>query len=197
MAKVYVAVTGGIGSGKSLVLQFLQKLNYPVFSCDELYKQVIQSEAYVKTLQCFFPEAVESGKVDRQRLSKIVFQDQEKLKQLNALAHPLIMDLLMSKMKEVDGDIVFAEVPLLFEGNFEKLFQHVIYITRDKQERIASILMRDGISINEAEKRIASQFDGTSEEGQKRLKACNAKIILNNGSIEEIEGKILEILNTL
>ena len=197
MAKRYVAITGGIGSGKSLVLQFLRELDYPVFSCDELYKQVIESAAYIKQIETFFPRAVKDGHIDRKALGKIVFEDEEELKKLNSLAHPLIMDLLMENMKKAKGDIAFAEVPLLFEGNFEKLFDGVIYIARDKNIRLASILERDGLSPEEAERRIVNQFDGLSDEGQKRLKNCDAKIIWNNGSMDELHQKILKVLSVL
>ncbi len=197
MAKKYVAVTGGIGSGKSLVLQFLRELNYPVFSCDELYKQVIHSKEYIQKVADVFPNAVINGEIDRKALSEIVFQDEEQLKKLNAISHPLIMDLLMNNMKASDSDIVFAEVPLLFEGNFENLFHNVIYVSREKQKRIEAIIERDGLSINEIENRISRQFDETSKDGQKQLRSCNAKIIVNNGLKEDLQNEITSYLNTL
>ncbi|MBO5736682.1 MAG: dephospho-CoA kinase [Clostridia bacterium] len=195
MAKTHIAITGGIGSGKSLVLQFLREWNYPVFSCDELYKQVILSPEYIEKIEKLFPSTINDGKIDRKILSEIVFNNEENLKQLNALAHPLIMDLLMKNMKATECELAFAEVPLLFEGNFEKLFDKVVYIARDKNERIDAILKRDGISQAAAEKRILNQFDGMSEEGQLRLKNCNANIITNDGSIEGLKSKILQLLN--
>ena len=197
MAKTYVAITGGIGSGKSQALQFLQALNYPVFSCDELYKQVIQSDVYIKKIEDTFPTAVQNGVVDRKILSAIVFNNETMLKQLNDLAHPFIMDLLMKCMAAAEGDIAFAEVPLLFEGNFENLFHHIIYIARDQNERINSILARDNLTLEETKKRVLSQFDGMSNEGKQRLKNCNAKIISNYRSIVELQNEISKIVNTL
>ena len=154
------------------MLQFLRGLNYPVFSCDELYKQVIQSKEYIQKVADIFPSAVINGEIDRKALSEIVFQNEAQLKKLNALSHPLILDLLMNNMKASEADIVFAEVPLLFEGNFEKLFHNVIYVSRERQKRIEAIIERDGLSINEIENRISRQFDETSEYGQKQLKSC-------------------------
>jgi dephospho-CoA kinase len=197
MSKLYVALTGGIGSGKSLAAQFLHEMNYPVFSCDELYKEVVQSDEYIQKLKSVFPTAVQDGKVERKILGEIVFNDEERLKQLNTLAHPLIMDLLMQKMKACDGNLVFAEVPLLFEGNFENLFDRVIYIARDRTQRAQAVLQRDGLSVEDIEKRIQRQFDGDTIVGQERLKKCNAIIIYNNGDKEGLKDKILETLRVL
>ena len=197
MSKQYVALTGGIGSGKSLAAQFLREMRYPVFSCDELYKEVIESDEYIQKLKILFPTAVQDGKVNRKILSEIVFNDEERLKQLNSLAHPLIMDLLMEKMKACDERLAFAEVPLLFEGNFENLFDRVIYIARDKTQRMQAVLRRDGLSVEDIEKRIQRQFDGDTVSGQERLKKCNAIVIYNNGDKEGLKEKILETLPSL
>ena len=197
MSKLYVALTGGIGSGKSLAAQFLREMNYPVFSCDELYKEVVQSSEYIQKLKILFPAAVQDGKVNRKILSEIVFNDEERLKELNSLAHPLIMDLLLQKMKACSEGLVFAEVPLLFEGNFEKLFDRVIYIARDKLQRVQAVLQRDGLSVEDVEKRIQRQFDGDTASGQERLKKCNAIVIYNNGNKESLKEKILETLPSL
>ena len=195
MAKTYIAITGGIGSGKSAALEILRDLGYPAFSCDEIYKDVIQSVDYIKSVEALFPAAVKNEAIDRTALSEIVFNNKEKLKQLNDLAHPLIMDSLFYEMKMANNEIAFAEVPLLFEGDFENLFNKVIYITRDNDQRIAAIIHRDKISTEEAQRRIDNQFDGTSVEGQKRLKNCNAKIISNDGTKADLKNKILEYLN--
>ena len=197
MSKQYVALTGGIGSGKSLAAHFLREMNYPVFSCDELYKEVVLSNEYIQKLKILFPTAVQDGKVDRKTLSKIVFNDEDQLERLNSLAHPLIMDLLMEKMKACGERLAFAEVPLLFEGNFENLFDKVIYIARDKTQRVQAVLQRDGLSAEDVEKRIQCQFDADSISGQERLKKCNAIVIYNNGDKEGLKEKILETLLSL
>ena len=163
---VRVAVTGGIGSGKSLAMQYFAKIGYPVFSCDEIYKTVIQTQSYIEQVAKIFPEVLVNGSIDRGRLAKLVFNDSLKLKQLNAIAHPMIMQNLLGHMDKCTEPFVFAEVPLLFEGNFEGLFDKVIYLYRNDQSRITDVTRRDGISETDVLKRMAAQFNPNSVEGK-------------------------------
>lgn len=197
MAKSKIAITGGIGSGKSTALSYLKELGYPVFSCDEIYKEVISSQEYIDKIEEHFPEAVTHGCVQRKILSEIVFNDPEKRALLNGIAHPLIMQKLYERMDNCKDELVFAEVPLLFEGGFENEFDHVIVILRKEENRIQSVQERDGISEEKIKKRMQSQFDYFSIEGEKRLKNCNAFVIENDGLINGLHTKINEILNVL
>ena len=189
--KKLIAITGGIGSGKSSASRFLLEMGYPVFSCDEIYREVILSPSYIQKIASLFPECVVDGNIDKKILAEIVFSDEEKLALLNGIAHPLIMDALFKKMQACKEDIVFAEVPLLFEGNYENKFDSVIVIIRDIEMRIRSIMVRDGITKEEALNRIAVQFDYENSNG--RFKNCNAILIENNGTIEELKIKIQKL----
>ena len=189
--KKLIAITGGIGSGKSSAAQFLSEMGYPVFSCDNIYREVILLPSYIEKVNTLFPECVINGIIDKKVLSKIVFNDTTKLALLNGIAHPLIMDKLFEKMQACKEDIVFAEVPLLFEGNYENKFNLVIVIIRKIESRIYSIMSRDNTTREEALNRIGSQFD--YENDKERLKSCNAIIIENNSTIEELKTKIEKI----
>lgn len=197
MEKQFVAITGGIGSGKTLASEFARELGYAVFSCDALYKEVILSSEYIAKVQAFFPEAVQNGRVDRKKLSDIVFNDAVKLQQLNNISHPLIMELLLQRMDMANGRIIFAEVPLLLEGGFEKLFHRVIYIYRSDTARVNAVMARDGCTLDEVKKRMNCQFNPFSESGESRLKNCNALLIENDGSPEDLKNKIKSLIDEL
>ena len=183
-----IAITGGIGSGKSCVLEEIKKHGYEGFSCDEIYKEVIRQKEYVEKIKDVFPSVVKNGKdgegIDRKELSRIVFQDEGALKQLNEIAHPLIMSALERKMNAAQGEYVFAEVPLLFEGNYQDIFDRVIVVLRDKKLRVEAIVRRDGVETREAELRIERQFDY-----EKNAVALSKRYFIfeNNYGIDELK----------
>ena len=186
--KKCIAITGGIGSGKSSVLRFLGERGYPVFSCDEIYREIILSPDYIQKIAVNFPKCIINGNIDRKLLAEVVFKNSEKLALLNGIAHPLIMDRLFEKMHACAEETVFAEVPLLFEGHYEKRFDAVIVVLRHKADRVRSIMMRDGITEKEALRRISMQFD--YDNGKMRFDKSNAILIENNGSISDLNLKI-------
>lgn len=188
-----IAITGGIGSGKSLALKCLQEWGFPVFSCDEIYKEIIEFPKYVKQIEIVFPNCISNGKIDRKMLANEVFSNAEKLQKLNEIAHPLIMETLLEKMGQYEG-LVFAEVPLLFEGNYESLFDSIIVIMRNNDSRIESVIKRDGTTKEKVCNRINAQFDYASPEAEERLHDCEAFVIENNGSIEDLKRALKMVL---
>jgi dephospho-CoA kinase len=197
MTQKKVAITGGIGSGKSLALRYISQIGYPVYSCDEIYKTVIKSKEYIDKVSALFPDVIVDGNISRELLAKQVFNNIENRMKINQIAHPMIMQTLYAQMAKCESTLIFAEVPLLFEGNFEKDFDNILYIYRSKEKRIESIIARDGLSRVDAENRIAVQFNPDSLEGQKRLNDVQAHIIENNGSCDELYQKILNYIDIM
>ena len=117
LKKIKIAITGGMGSGKSKALQLVSELGYPTFSCDEIYKRIIVSAEYVESIKNAFPKCVINNQIDRAKLAETIFQDKTKIEKLNSIAHPIIMRQLFEEMDNSLGKLTFAEVPLLFETN--------------------------------------------------------------------------------
>ncbi len=197
MARKRIAVTGGIGSGKSTVLNWLREQGYPVFSCDQIYHEIMGSHSYVQKIEKSFPDCVTEGRIDRKKLAETIFSNSEKRKTLNDIAHPMIMERLNEKMQQSEGAYVFAEVPLLFEGSLEKSFDKIIVVLRERDARIASVMQRDGNDKKHVENQIAAQFDYDSEAGKKRLQAYEAICIANNGSEAELEKRLEKVIDRL
>ncbi len=193
----YIAVTGGIGSGKSTAISIIEKRGYPVFSCDEIYKEVLQDKEYIETIDGIFDGVVKKGVVDKTALGKRVFGNAAMRKRLESIAHPLIMKKLFSKMRACNAPLVFAEVPLLLEGGYEKDFDGVLVLLRDLQDRIAAIRQRDGGNADNARQKIAAQFDYDREENLKRLQGENITLVHNDGTPQDLQQKIHGYLDTL
>lgn len=188
--KKKIAVTGGIGSGKSFWLNYIRELGYPVFSCDEIYKEVIQTPAYLSKMKEVFSDCIKEGKVDRKALAQTVFYDEEKRKRLNGIAHPFIMETLLQRMEKCASELVFAEVPLLFEGEFENLFDYVLVVERDMRERLRAICDRDGMTEEEAVQRMNAQFDYHSPDAETRFQKCHAFILENGADFLVVKNKL-------
>ena len=196
MDKIKIAVTGGIGSGKSTALKILKELGGDTFSCDEIYKEIFRSDDYIKKVGTLFSTALKNNQIDREILSKLVFQAPENRKKLNELAHPLIMRELYNQMEKSENKLVFAEVPLLFEENLEAKFDKVIVIVREKSARIQSVKERDGLSQEKIEERMRAQFSYDLEEGKKRMQAINA-FVIDNVSVAQMRIDLQNIFNAL
>ena len=192
-----IAITGGIGSGKSTALDIIKELGYSVFSCDEIYKDLINDVSYVSAIEKEFSGVVYNGKIDRNKLASIVFADETARKRLNAIAHSLIMQRLLKNMQEATGKFVFAEVPLLFEGNFQSLFDEVIVISRQREERVKAICQRDGVSEKEAYARMNTQFNYDSSVNVQKLQRWGVHILENEEDRYSLTQKINKLLSTL
>lgn len=194
-----IAITGGIGSGKSTVSRILREKGFTVFSCDDIYKEVIVSSEYLTALKTRFPVEYfdENGEIDRKKLAKSVFENAQVREEINAISHPLIMRQLNECMEKINDEIVFAEVPLLFEGDFEHMFDGVLVVMADRAKRIENVQNRDGLRIDDIEKRMQSQFDYDSIELEKRVKACSAYILDNSSTIQDLERGVEQYLKSL
>lgn len=187
---IKIAITGGMGSGKSTVSKIIAEEGLPVYSCDKIYSGLLTDKPFLETLSKEFGGALNSdGSLDRKVLSEIVFNDSNKLKKLNSITHPAIMKEALTLMQ---GQVLsFCEVPLLFENAFEKFFDGVIVVLRDREQRINSITERDGISRENAILRINSQYNYENGDFTKYY------VIHNDGSIDDLKQKILKIITEI
>ena len=190
-----VAITGGIGSGKSLAATYVAEMGYPVFSCDEINKTLLLDAKYLEKLANLFPDCVIDGKIDKSALKNKVFKNPDELKKLNTLAHGAIMSRLFSAIEQSEGTLVFAEVPLLFEGNYEKDFDEIIVIMRNLDDRIAAVQKRDGLTKQEILDRIAVQFD--YDLVQERIKNLPVYLIENEGDELSLKTKLQAVINKI
>mgnify|MGYP003305197905 CR=1 FL=1 len=191
--RVLVAITGGIGSGKTTVSKLIEERGFKVFSCDEIYKEISKTEEYLNELKKVFPFCIDgNGALNRRALAEIVFSDAKKLKQLNALAHPIVLSELERKIEQEKG-LVFCEVPLLFEGNLQDKFDYVLIVLRPLDLRVKSIIKRDATTVENALKRIENQFNYDDIKNP----PANYLIIENREGIGELQNQIDNLIQRL
>ena len=188
-----VAVTGGIGSGKTFFTEILKEKGFSVISCDQIAREIFEYSYVKKKLKKLFPSAV-SGKiflkVDRKKISDIVFIDKDALKRLNDLTHPIIVDETIKRAKKMQSP-VFVEVPLLFEGDYAHLFDKTVVVVRDKQARIESVVNRSHLTEEEVLSRMANQVDYDS------LDLSPYIVINNDGNEENLKSQLYPMLQKL
>ena len=186
---VKVAVTGGIGSGKTSVLAILKNLGYKVYNCDESAKKALKNRKIIKSIKKQFPFAVTGvifPRVNKKLLADKVFADEKARKQLEMITHPFIVNDVIKKA-EKEGGISFIEVPLLFEGGYQNLFDKTIVILRDKTERIKSVMERSNLTEQEVLARMNSQIEYDKKD------FSNYIVIVNNGDKEQLEKDVLAV----
>ena len=181
-----VAVTGGIGAGKSEFMRAVKELGIRTYSADEINAELLCDKGYIEKLSETFPLAVKDGKVDKSVLREEVFSDEKKRKTLNALAHPEIR----RKIEEITGDAV-VEVPLLFESGMTDLFDRVIVVTAGEDVRINRIVSTRNISKDLAKNIIKNQ--ATDDE---RIKRADY-VAINDGTRKDLYEQAKNIIKRI
>lgn len=197
MEKIYTAITGGIGSGKSSVAEIIRAMGFPVFSCDKINRELMEERSYIEAIKHMFPDVVQSGKIIKEKLAKLIFDDKKSLEKLNAFSHPLIMQTLQKQMKKEDSKLVFAEVPLLFESNSLNCFDRAIVVIRSKEARIRAVMERDKTDRDSVLSRIKNQYDyegffSSQYQGEKKI-----LLLKNDGNFSILEKQIQNIIKIL
>lgn len=189
MSKFSVAITGGIGSGKSTVSNLIKELGYVVFSADDVYKDLLlDGEFFSGVLNSVNVEFDGDKSSTLKKVASLVFSNKEALKALNDYTHPKIMQKLFELNSKQSG-VVFNEVPLLFEGGYENLYDNVIVVYRDKQKRIESVIKRSNLTSNEVEERIKNQFN------YENILKSKHTIIYNDGTVIDLAESVKAVVD--
>lgn len=184
-----VALTGNIGSGKSTVSRFFELLGVPVFYADTAGHEVLRFPEVISQLTQTFGESIldASGSINRKSLASIVFSNQEKLQQLNAITHPEIKRLMAAWINtHVAEPYIICEIAVLFEGRFEEAFDKIITVSAPSDIRLARIMKRDHASEAAAWIRINAQMDES-------LKIKRSSHVIINDGIAPIIPQVLTL----
>lgn len=154
-----VALTGGIATGKSTVAKFFSFFGFTVIDADNIAHEVLDQQ-YKAVGKLFGDEVIKNKKVKRKKLGKIVFKDEEKRKELEALVHPLIYEEI-ERLSEAEDRLAkpyLIDIPLFFETKRYPIEKSLL-VYADKKTQIKRLMHREGYSKKEAKRRIDSQLD--------------------------------------
>ena len=188
-----VALTGGIGSGKSTVGQMFQDLGAIVTDSDQLARDVVErgTTGFDQIIGAFGDEVLKNGDLNRAALADLVFKDPAKRKQLEQITHPLIRKAFAKIVESANGDsIVVNQIPLLVESNHDYKFDHAITVSASEAVRIERLLKR-GMNLTQIQQRLQAQSNDAQRE------KISDSIIRNDDSqadlLSEVE-KVWELL---
>jgi dephospho-CoA kinase len=163
---VLIALTGGIGSGKSTVARRWVELGATEIDADVLAREVVSpgSTGLALVAKQFGSEVLASdGTLDRAALAKIAFSSEENRKLLESILHPLIQQLALEKVEGLSGVIVYT-IPLFVESNSKLKFDKVVTISCDEAVRVKRLVESRGMSEGEAISRISAQASDAQRE---------------------------------
>jgi len=188
-----VALTGGIGSGKSTVGQIFEDLGAIVTDSDQLARDVVErgTNGFDQIIAAFGDEVLKNGDLNRAALGELVFKDPAKRKQLEQITHPLIRKAFSKIVESSKGDsIVVNQIPLLVESNHDYKFDHVITISASEDVRIERLLKR-GMNLNQIKQRL--QVQSTDAQREK----ISDSIIRNDKSQAELLPEVEKVWELL
>lgn len=189
-----IGLTGSIGTGKSTIANKFRELNIPVIDADVIAREVVEpdTETYRKIVETFGEEILHDDRtLNRKALGSIVFSDEHKRKQLNAIIHPAIRKEMLRQRDEwieKGKECIVLDIPLLYESKLTHFVDKVIVVYVDEDVQLQRIVERDQSSKEEAKRRIAAQIPVAE-----KAKKADA-VIDNNGTKEDSYEQLKKIL---
>lgn len=187
---IEIGITGGIGSGKSIVSQILRILQYPVYDTDSQAKMLMDTPALRQALVAQWGNDIilPGGEINRPELSQIVFNNPQELARLNNIVHPAVRNHYAKWVGEQQSPVVFVESAILHQARMDASLHQIWVVEADRETRIHRVMLRNNLQRHEVEARIASQHDVPID--------CRTHIITNNDQ-EAILPQIHALLNNI
>ncbi len=187
-----IGLTGGIGSGKTMVYKIFAEKGYKIFNSDEIAKMIIKNDFSVKNsiINFFGTNSYIGDDLNSRYISEIIYSDKVKLNYLNSLVHPMVFHQFEKFLKSNLNSKILVESAILFESNFYKMLDDNILLTSPKADRISRIIKRDNINRSEIEKIMSVQWSD-------KKKISFATYVIENINFAETSMQILSLISKI
>jgi dephospho-CoA kinase len=188
-----VALTGGIGSGKTMVGEIFAELGALVVDSDQLAREVVErgSKGFDLIVTEFGDEILKNGDLDRAALASLIFKDPKKRARLEEITHPLIRQSFAKIVSSEGSDsIIINQIPLLVESKHDYKFDHVITISAPEKIRTERLIKR-GLALTQIEQRMKAQATDTQRE------VISDTVIVNDKSEQELLAQVEKVWESL
>ena len=187
-----IGLTGGIGSGKTMVSKIFAEKGYKIFNSDEIAKMIIKNDYSVKNsiINFFGTNSYISDDLNSRYISEIIYSDKVKLNYLNSLVHPMVFHQFEKFLKSNLNSKILVESAILFESNFYKMLDDNILLISPKADRISRIIKRDNINRIEIEKIMSAQWTD-------KKKINLATYVIENINFAETSMQILSLISKI
>jgi dephospho-CoA kinase len=189
-----VGVTGGIGSGKSVVCRIFGTLGIPVFEADKVARLLIETDANLRQkLSSLLGDAIFTvpGQVDRKKMAALIFGDEQLLEQVNSMVHPAVRAEFSSWHRLQKSVYVIQEAAILFESGAYRQMDITIHVSADEALRTDRVVKRDHISAEQVRKRMNHQWTDVRKSGLADYEIVNDGKHFLTSQVIEIHNKIL------
>jgi dephospho-CoA kinase len=187
-----IGLTGGIGSGKTMVSKIFAEKGYKIFNSDEIAKMIIKNDYSVKNsiINFFGTNSYIGDDLNSRYISEIIYSDKVKLNYLNSLVHPMVFHQFEKFLKSNLNSKILVESAILFESNFYKMLDDNILLISPKADRISRIIKRDNINRSEIEKIMSVQWSD-------KKKISLATYVIENINFAETLMQILSLISKI
>ncbi len=185
--KIILGVTGGFGTGKTTVVNYFKNFGAKIIDADKIAHRLIRpdSKVYRKIIGIFGESILKKNKcIDREKLSRVVFNDKDLLKKLNRSVHPEVIKVIQREIKQSTGKMIVLDVPLLFEAGLERLVDKTIVVKVSKTKQLARLAGKVLFSKENISKRIKAQLPLSDKIRQADF------VIDNNGTFEKTKEQV-------
>ena len=189
---IKVAITGGIGVGKTTVSNLFKKMGIPVFNSDVIAKEIMSSNHALKNqiIEVFGQNAYENNKLNRSYLSNAIFNDRNLLEKMNSIVHPYVAKEFNSWIEKQESKYIIYESAIIFENQAEDSFDKIICVTSSEEDIISRIIKRNNFSVDKIKSIINMQLPND-------VKIQKSDYVIENVDISSLPARVLEIHNNI